>query len=333
MSMKLVNKGGGAYAGQEKIDLNKVTRTEDGAVILNGYPLRAGNYDYLDYELNAGWDGKVIVGHITEAEAARVAATLKGVPLTYDHVFLETLKHREEHGIGAIISDGELQDDGRVKSQVMITNADAIAKFSTQEFNQLSIGFTAEIDGKNAPEGADFLLTNIRVNHVALVEFGRAGAGGSLANSKSKNGDKPMETKELQAKIESLTLENSELKNSKNEVERLKAENDMLKNAQVTEAQIELKAVELANTWQELGAKIVDMTGEASTVSLSNASAAMKAALIKAGHSLPDDASDVYVASAFDFALSNNKTKAAPLDVSVGIGSLDDSINQLLGVK
>ena len=331
--MKLINKQSGKYKGQEKIDLNKITRTEDGAVILNGYPFRSGNYEYYDYEVGAGWDGNVINGHITDEEAQRVALTLKGVPLTHGHDFINTLSERESMSIGSVISDGEFQPDGRVKAQVIMTNADSIAKFSTQEFNQLSIGFTADIETEGVPDGADFLITNIRVNHVALVEFGRAGAGGSLANSKTVHKEEIMDIKELQATVETLTLENTELKNSKTEVEKLRAENDMLKQAQKSDIDVEAKAMALANSWHELGKKIVQMTGENSAVALADKVGAMKAALVKAGHSLPDGASDVYVESAFDFALKNAQAKAKPIDASIGIGSFDDNVEKLLGGK
>ncbi|GHA66219.1 hypothetical protein GCM10009007_03350 [Formosimonas limnophila] len=321
------------YKGQEKLDLNNIERTSDGAVILNGYPFRSGIYEYYDWEVGDGFSDRIMNGFISDEEAKRLADLMVGLPLTFDHVFIDTLSHREEHGIGSVISNGEYQDDGRVKCKVLITNGDAIAKFSTQEFNQLSIGFTADIDKENAPDGADFLIKNIRLNHVALVEFGRAGAGGSLANSKVViKEDVNMDIKELQATVAQLTLENTELKNSKTELEKLRAENDMLKKAQKSEDEIRKEAEKLANSWSDLSEKIVEMTGEKSSVPLTNSTAAMKAALQKIGHSMPDDATDVYVQAAFDFALQNGKKHAKPIDAQLSVGgSFEENVEKTFG--
>ena len=317
--------------GQDLIDLNKIKRTDDGAIFLNGYPLRVGNYEYLDYEIGAGYEGKTFIGHITTDEAARVAGLLKGLPITYEHTFIDDLADRNTYGIGALLDDGELQDDGRVRNQIMIDDASAIAKAGTQKFNQLSLGFFANIETKNVPDGADFLLTDIEPNHVALVRYGRAGAGGALANSKSITKENKMETKELQAQVEKLTLENTALKNAQTEIERLKAENDMLKQSQKTDADIKAEAVALANKWQELGDKIEILTGSKTNVDLSNSVDAMKSALINSGSKLPEGASDAYIEAAFDFAVTNKQSQAKPIDAAVSVGGI--GADEILGVK
>lgn len=104
-------------------------------------------------------------------------ASLASIPVTNDHppVMVSNL-NAKEFMVG-YTSDGIEQDGDKVKTFLTITDADAIAAAESGR-QQISCGYFADLEEKSGiwnGETYDAIQRNIRYNHVAMVDRGRAG--------------------------------------------------------------------------------------------------------------------------------------------------------------
>ena len=100
-------------------------------------------------------------------------------------------KNSKEYSVG--FAGPEVTKDGDFAKTILhITDADAIAKIESGKV-ELSNGYTADIDWTPgvAPNGEkyDAIQKNIKGNHIAIVERGRAGADCRLADNLPTQGD------------------------------------------------------------------------------------------------------------------------------------------------
>lgn len=101
-------------------------------------------------------------------------------------------KNSKEYSVG--FAGPEVTQDGDFAKTILhITDADAIAKIESGKV-ELSNGYTADIDWTPGvtPDGEqyDAVQRNIKGNHIAIVERGRAGADCRLADNLPTQGDK-----------------------------------------------------------------------------------------------------------------------------------------------
>lgn len=100
-------------------------------------------------------------------------------------------KNSKEYSVG--FAGPEVTKDGDFAKTILhITDADAISKIESGKV-ELSNGYTADIDWTPgvAPDGQayDAIQRNIKGNHIAIVERGRAGADCRLADNLPTEGD------------------------------------------------------------------------------------------------------------------------------------------------
>src|SRR5262249_46303425 len=101
-------------------------------------------------------------------------------PITNDHPANQVVTPRNARAlqIGTVGENVRADSDGsHVRAMVMITDAAAIADMSAGKL-ELSAGYRAEVDetpGTFEGKPYDAVQRNIRCNHVALVNSGRAG--------------------------------------------------------------------------------------------------------------------------------------------------------------
>lgn len=125
-------------------------------------------------------DGSAVreLRHPDEVGAAEHLVSVKLLPVTVGHPSGELVNagNFKRLAVGAT-GDGVTFSGGRVRADVLIGDADAIAK-ARSTHKELSLGYTVEIvpeSGDYNGERYDQRQTNLRANHLALVPKGRAG--------------------------------------------------------------------------------------------------------------------------------------------------------------
>jgi hypothetical protein len=167
-----------------------VRSTPDGAIIMNGRPMRTGDYEYLGFELDGvggrrlEWNARLI-GRVEQPTIDKILSTFKGLPITDGHWFVP-VGERGEYAVGTVLNEGVMTGDW-VEAEHLIHDPKSILKINNQSALELSIGFESAIRWSTGGEGEpDFYIEDVEVNHVALVEEGRAGPDGRLLNHKAK---------------------------------------------------------------------------------------------------------------------------------------------------
>lgn len=175
-----------SYYGSRISD--NITRMPNGCLICMNVPIaRTGTYQYLREEL--GLDGSGIVTVYREPEEVfdtKAIASFNGVAFTDTHPACDVTADN-----WAIYSKGEIQDVRRGKGEqenflvadILVRDPIVINEIESGAKREISAGYECEYverDGK-------VYQTNIRGNHVALVQCGRAGNQVRINDAKKLN--------------------------------------------------------------------------------------------------------------------------------------------------
>lgn len=176
-----------------------IRRTEDGYGVLSAKVARAGNVQlYLGSEV--GMNDKAIVRvYRPESEVFKkdAIASYAGVPVTVDHpkngVNASTWKDLAVGEVG----DDVLRDGEFVRVPMMLRDAKALKAVEDGK-RELSMGYSAEIrfaDGVT-PSGEQFdaIMSDFKMNHVAIVDRARGGEELRIGDSAIKWGAAPIIT-------------------------------------------------------------------------------------------------------------------------------------------
>lgn len=160
--------------------------TEDGFLEVEGFAARADNVQ--SYVVNGR-----IEGHFRPADEVFDAASMAswlGRPIAVQHpaqrgdvVPLVTPESASRHSSGSIVAADALVAQRLVKVRLLLTSREAIDAITSEEpgkrLEELSAGYTRllEYTPGRAPDGTpyDAIQRRIRINHLALVDEGRAG--------------------------------------------------------------------------------------------------------------------------------------------------------------
>lgn len=145
-------------------------------------------------------------------ELKKAAATFNGLPVLICHKVDSADQPQKELRIGSTGTDAVFKSPYLLLS-ISITDADAIERIENGEQREISAGYRFDVDmTPGVYEGAqyDFVMRNIRGNHIAIVSDGRAGADVVVADEmpselKAKGSDE-MEKKEKKLFIQSARL-------------------------------------------------------------------------------------------------------------------------------
>ncbi len=131
---------------------------------------------------------KIYQGYRSGPELAKGVATFNGLPLLFGHHPESAENPQKEHRIGSTGTEAAF-DAPYLNNALSITDAEAIEAIERGERIELSSCYRydpvfeqGEFEGKPY----DFIMTNIRGNHVALVEEGRAGSDVAVADEQIK---------------------------------------------------------------------------------------------------------------------------------------------------
>ncbi len=146
---------------------------------------------YLGYEIprhrELGLEPeKIYYGWRSGEELKKAAHTFNGLPITREHHVDSAENPQREHRVGSIGTDCAYNAP-YLQASVTITDGEAIRKIESGERMEFSAGYFFEPvfeKGEFGGKAYDFIMTEIKGNHVALVETGRAGADVCVADSK-----------------------------------------------------------------------------------------------------------------------------------------------------
>src|SRR5690606_6836780 len=246
----------------DRSELSRPVKTDAGFLRAEAYLTRAGVFEYVQP------DGSVRRELRPPEEVFREDSldTLKAVPLTLDHPDEPvTSKNVRDLAVGTIGTD-IWPERSYVRGTVVVMDEAAIKAAESGRKKELSCGYNCELEmtaGEWEGQRFDAIQRNIRYNHVALVEAGRAGPEVGLrldsqdavakhpyrTDSKPASGrkEKPMAViridsvdyeapdqtaQAVRAKLDSLQQRLDEAEQEKKkldeELEKLKAERDQL---------------------------------------------------------------------------------------------------------
>lgn len=277
----------------DKATIGTVNRTSEGYVTARAKAVRTGIQDYLASELGLIGNHRVRV-YRPESEVFAVDS-VKGfahAPVTNDHpaqmVDADNWRELAVGEVGAnVMRDGEF-----LALDLILKDAAAIKAFDGGK-KELSAGYTAEIEFVDNNPDYDAVMKNIRINHLALVDKGRAGSEARIGDSAANQwGVSPLTTSNEVPKMEMKAV----------------AIGDKAVNVAATDADTLTKALTDKDTAiGELKAKLADAESkiltdeqlEAKVKELADAMARREAVKAKFGDEAIKDASDAEIAGMF----------------------------------
>ena len=159
--------------------VRNVRRTDDGYLIAEAFVARTGIQLYRGDE--AGLDKDVVRVWRPESEVKDAASvrTYTHAPVTFGHPHeLVTADNWSDYAKGEVSTEAEWVD-GKLKLPLIVKDAATIAAIEAGT-RELSAGYLCQLDHTPGvtPEGEayDAVQRGIRINHVAVVPKGRAGA-------------------------------------------------------------------------------------------------------------------------------------------------------------
>lgn len=166
----------------DNVPLNGVRMTDDGYLVATAKAVRTGIQVYRGSEVGlVGDDANRLLKVYRSEDEVRAPDSLRTfshAPITMDHPAEPvTPANWKDLAKGEVSTDGQWVDN-HIALPLIIKDADAIAAVQAGK-RQLSAGYDANIvleDGV-APDGTryDAVQKDIRINHLAIVERGRAG--------------------------------------------------------------------------------------------------------------------------------------------------------------
>lgn len=158
--------------------LSKPVRLPNGFVRAEGYLTRSGIFVYRDAQ------GRTVreLRPPEEVMHADSLASFGLMPVTNEHPSeLLTADNAKQYAVGSV-SESVVPEGDKVRAVLMITDASAIEALDAGK-SELSCGYTADVvqeTGVWQGQPYDAIQRNIRGNHVALVDAGRAGPACSI---------------------------------------------------------------------------------------------------------------------------------------------------------
>ena len=260
----------------------KTRITKDGYLVAYAKVARTGVQEYLGSELGSDKEIVRVMRPESEVFAKDSLSSYSGKPMTNDHpsepVTAETWKR---DAIGAI-GEEVIRDGDYIRVPLIMMDAAAIEDYKAGK-RELSMGYEADIEFVDHAD-YDAIQKNIRINHIALVEKGRAGgakigdAGGQKTNGQSQKTEVNPMTKKV--KFGDVTIEVSE-----QAAEAIEALTEQLKTAkEEAQASADAKDKELA----EKDGEIEKLKGNSMTADKLDAAIAERVAIIADAKKIAD---------------------------------------------
>lgn len=338
----------------DRAQIGGMKETQDGYLVGSLRCARTGLQSYLGSELGLPTNDVISVYRPeSEVFSRESLASYANKPISDDHPpEFVTADNWKQYGKGDIGSD-VVRDGEFVSVSYKIMDGDTIAKVKAGKA-EVSMGYMAEIDFQDGvtPDGEPYqaIQKNIRINHLAIVDRGRAGSECGFSDKAinwgtspiTKVGDNQVTLKTLI--VDGLTVETTEqgltavnkIADAKHEAVKAlsdaKAEHETAINAKDTElaakdAEIDaLKAAKLSDA--EIDAKVQarsDLLTKAKSVAdtdftgLSDADIKKAAVVAKLGDAAIEGKTEAYIDARFDI-LVESANQADPFATAMSDG-------------
>ncbi len=329
----------------DSAQLDGVRETEDGYLVGDVRCARTGIQTYLGVELGLPtMDAISVYRPESEVFSRDSLATYPNKPMSNDHPPDNITADNWKQYAGGDLGDEVVRDGEFVKVPFKMMDADLIKAYRSGK-REVSMGYTAEIEFGDGvtPDGEPYqaMQKNIRINHMALVDRGRAGSQCRIGDG-AKNwgaspitkvlGDKNVDLKTLI--VDGLTVETTQdglasvnkiidakneavkalkddeaahaqaLKDKDTELAKKDAEIDALKAATLSDAEIDAKVQARSDLLAK--AKSVadtDFTG------LSDADIKKAAVVAKLGDAAIEGKTEAYIDARFDILVDDAAAK------------------------
>lgn len=336
-------------ATDSKAIISKNIDEHTGFLTLNAVISRVGVHDYYGMELDDSLDPFKVYGVFRPPEevfAKDSVNSFVNCPATDDHPSeMVTTDNAGRYIKGSISTVSE--DGDHLTSVMTITDTSLIRKITDGKV-ELSVGYTNELvkqTGEHNGKSYDFIQTNIKANHVAVVDRGRCGASckltadnGDIISNETKKGVTSMKVmigdqefevadavakrladaeEELKKKEEEMEDMEEEAKKSEDSISTLTASNDKLqatidtmKASQTKDADIDKLVVDRSAIMFDAQRVLGDKFNPRATVCDMK-----KAVIAKVTPSMSlDGKGEAYVDAAFDMAMEKHKEVKQSLD-------------------
>ncbi|WP_299085282.1 DUF2213 domain-containing protein [uncultured Paraglaciecola sp.] len=223
----------------EDAELSGVRETSDGYLVAEVRCARTGIQNYAGSEVGL-MDQDVVRVYRPEAEVFSTdsLSTFSGKPVTNDHPpEMVTADNWKQYAVGDIGED-VLRDGQYIRVPIKVMDAAAIKQIKDGK-RQVSMGYTnsLSIEQGTTPEGEtyDAVMRDLKMNHLAIVQRGRAGSdvriGDSWGAYPITKDEKPtMTTKTIT--VDGLTVETTDA--GAKAIEKLQRDNQALQDAATT---------------------------------------------------------------------------------------------------
>ena len=159
---------------------------------------------------------RIYMGYRPGEELRRAAPTTNRLPIQLRHHEESAEAPAKDTRIGSMGSDGRYAAP-YLQNSLVFTDAEGIAEIESGEARELSLGYLYEPDftpGTFAGVPYDFVMRNIRANHLALVPRGRAGRDCMVADADINlptGGDMARHTKRIMGRDGDPAVESQEV--------------------------------------------------------------------------------------------------------------------------
>lgn len=159
---------------------------------------------------------RIYMGYRPGEELRRAAPTTNRLPIQLRHHEESAEAPAKDTRIGSMGSDGRYAAP-YLQNSLVFTDAEGIAEIESGEARELSLGYMYDPDftpGTFAGVPYDFVMRNIRANHLALVPRGRAGRDCMVADADinlSTGGDMARHTKRIMGRDGDPAVESQEV--------------------------------------------------------------------------------------------------------------------------
>ena len=185
---------------------------------------------------------RIYYGYRAGEELAKAVKTFEGLPLLMGHHVESAVDPQKAYRVGSSGTDATWNQP-YIDISIFVTDADAIRAIENDKAREISCAYLYDPDftpGTYDGQDYDFVMRNIRGNHIALVEEGRAGADVVVADAQIKPKPKTRSFMNLFRKFRG-ALDNAPEgdKEMAKDNEKLKALLDALKEAgKITEEEV-----------------------------------------------------------------------------------------------
>lgn len=131
---------------------------------------------------------KIYYGWRSGEELEKAAKTFEGLPLLLGHHVESAEDPQKEYRVGSSGTDA-IWNQPYIDISLFVTDAEAIRSIEEGKTREISCAYLYEPDftpGNFGGQDYDFVMRDIRGNHIALVEEGRAGADVVVADAQIK---------------------------------------------------------------------------------------------------------------------------------------------------